>query len=255
MVEQQKTDEESGAPVTRARPASGFASRVLNIFVEPKRVFDFLRDRGDFWRPFVFHFLVLSVMGYLTLPGVKEFTAQYMNMLGRETPAGVVLKDYIMAPVNVAIGLAISFAVLGFVIWLVALIFAGSARYGQAVSLAAYTYFPVLLGKVVNSFTLMVAKPVLGDPVAMTVAASPAINYTSLAQFIGGSPILQTAFLPVGIFTLWALYLLVIGLRRSAGVSATAAWVAAVTILAVQMGLYALIAFSISMGLKAAGAG
>ena len=254
MDESQRTEVERGAPSEPSPRPYGFASRILDIFIEPAKVFDFLRDRGDFWRPFLFHFVVLSIFTYVALPATKAVTAQYTSMLGRPGSPEPGITDYVTAPINTAISLAIGFLVIGFIVWLAALISAGKARYGQALSLAAYTYFPVLLGKIINAATIVLVKPTLGDPMAMTVAMAPVYNYTSLAQFIGNSPILQTALLPAGIFTLWALYLLVIGLRRSAGTGAGAAWGTALILLLVQIGVYAGIAWSIGLALKAAGA-
>lgn len=255
MDENQGAVKEKG--ITPAVPPSGssFARRVLDIFVEPSKVFDYLRERGDFWRPYIFHVVILVVVTCLALPAVKQVSSEYAGLMGRATPAEVALRDYLMMPVQVAVGLAISFAVLGFVFWLAALISAGRARYGQALSLAAYTFFPVLLAKVINGITLMITRPSLGDPAGMLVTQAPVTNYTSLAQFFAGQPILQTALLPAGVFTLWALYLLVVGLRRSAGASTGAAWVTALILLVVQVGLYGLMSFGMAMSLKAVGAG
>ena len=255
MDENQGALSDSSGPLPPTPSRYSFASRVLDIFIEPKKVFDYLRNRGDFWCPYIFHTVVLVIVTCLALPAVKQVSSEYAGLMGRSTPPEVGLTDYLMTPVQVAAGLAISFAVLGFVIWLAVLISSGKARYGQALSLAAYTFFPVLLAKVINGITLMITRPSLGDPSVMMVTQAPVINYTSLAQLFAGRPILQTSLLPVGIFTLWALYLLVIGLRRSANVSMVAAWVTALSLLVVQVGLYALMAFGMAMSLKAVGAG
>ena len=232
----------------------GFLNLVLSAFVEPKVVFDYLRLRGDFWRPFLTQGIILAVFSLLAAKPMLEISNAWVRMLGQQEKQMSTL-FYVQLTANSFLGLLISFVIVGFIVWLVGLILTGEARFSIAISIAAYSYFPSLLGRVLDSITIIVSPQIPSTFQEFMPSQMPAMYHTSIAQFIEGNAILNLTLVPIGIFTLWSLYLLVLGLHRSMGVKLGSAYVVGLILLLLQMGFFAFSAWAMQFAIKAAGMG
>jgi len=232
----------------------GLPSLILSAFVEPKVVFDYLRLRGDFWRPFIIQGIILAVFSVIAAKPTLEISNAWLRMLG-QTEKQISPFFYVQSVANSFLGLIIGFAIVGFILWLAGLILTGEARFSIAISVAAYSYFPALLGRILDYITLMVSPQVPSTFQEFLPSQMPAMYHTSIAQFIEGNAILNLALMPIGIFVLWSLYLLVLGMHRSMGVKLVSAYVVGFILLLLQMGFYAFSAWGMQFAVKAAGMG
>jgi len=241
------------APETPEAPPAklpSFGTRLAAIFVEPKVVFDYLARRSDIWPPFIALAVMAIVAGVLALPASIGGQALIASAVGRPAPevnAAAYVKAAVSAPINIMVGILL----IALVVWLVALLTTGSAPFGRAMSVAAWSLFPATLGALLNGIVVAAVHPEVRSIHTFVADQSPVLHYTSLgALFTGTGPILSMVLLTISVFYLWQLWLLFIAARRSFGVSTVGAWTLLVVLLLLQVGFAALGGWGISLLLK-----
>jgi hypothetical protein len=155
---------------------------------------------------------------------------------------------YIVSIIQAPIQLIIALLIMAVIIWVVILLTTGSAGYGKAISVAAWSYFPSALGLLLNGIVVSAVQPEIQGLASMLTDQMPVIHYASLnALFAGSGAVLSMVLMTVSIFYIWQLWLLFIGARRSFTASPTGASVLVIVFLLLQLGFAALIGWSMSM--------
>jgi hypothetical protein len=203
--------------VSAAPPAKPGAEDLFEIFYAPSKVFE-RRRGGEYGLPLVVLVVMAAVIFFATKGLMDpimdaERAMQLAKTTAKMTPeqaeqvraasSGALAGTITM--ISIPLAFLISPFVLGFIAWLVAKVAGVTVRYGIAVMIAVFAWYPRLVEMVVN---------------AAQMALLPNIQPTSrlavslgVGRFLDGAhPNLATAVLSrVDLFTLWVTFLIGLG--------------------------------------------
>jgi len=200
---------------------------LLKVLYEPGAVFERLREKPSFWRPFIAICVVQIVLGVLQLPYTKAaMAAQFAQMQARGAagpadPSKFALIGLLFLP----IGLLLIFLILAALLWVLVSVFVGEAKFATLLSVTTYAGITFVLLSVAGLATLML-KGVQG--ITSPADLQPALGLDLLVPEAGRfTTALLKAFNP---FSIWGVILTAIGVqtthRTSKGTAYTVAAVA-----------------------------
>ncbi len=192
----------------------GLLSRIMNVFVNPQKLFVYLKHKPDFWAPLVLTILISMISGYYIGPIAIDEQIQRienntripeearMKMIDNLEASKTGTRRLIAVFVPPLISVPLFFLIIAFIFWAMGnFVFARQVRFGQMFAAVTYANLvPLLLGTVIKLPLIM---------------ATHSINVqTSLALFL--SPEQQGTFLysllsSFDVFNLWYLAVLGIG--------------------------------------------
>ncbi len=229
-----------------------FGTRLLSVFVEPKVVFDYLSVRSDFWRPFITASAITMVITYFTVPITWSIQKDLMLAMGKPLPEQGINPTLIafLGAVFAPVGLAVALIISAGIVWLLALLMSGSARYPQVLSIMVYSFFPTLLATVIGAVVMLVTNPQFTGMETVLQTLQPVQYYTSLAAVIPSGLFVSKLLSHVSLFTIWGLYLLYIGLVRSIKMKSAQSLTIVVIMLILQLAVASYQAFQLAGGMK-----
>ena len=200
---------------------------LVKVLYEPGAVFERLREKPSFWRPFIAICVVQLVLGVLQLPYTKAaMAAQFAQMPARAgggapDPSKFATIGLLFVP----IGLLLLFLISAALLWVLVSVFAGDAKFATLLSVATYVGITFVLLSVAGLATLML-KGVQG--ITSPADLQPALGLDLLVPEAGRfTTALLKAFNP---FSIWGVILTAIGIqtthRTSKGTAYTVAAVA-----------------------------
>ena len=200
---------------------------LVKVVYDPGAVFERLREKPSFWRPFIAICVVQLVLGVLQLPYTKAaMAAQFAQMPARAgggapDPSKFATIGLLFVPIGLLLLLLISAALL----WVLVSVFAGDAKFATLLSVATYVGITFVLLSVAGLATLML-KGVQG--ITSPADLQPALGLDLLVPEAGRfTTALLKAFNP---FSIWGVILTAIGIqtthRTSKGTAYTVAAVA-----------------------------
>ena len=200
---------------------------LLRVLYEPGAVFERLREKPSFWRPFIAICVVQIVLGVLQLPYTKAAMAvQFAQMQARGAagpadPSKFAMIGLLFLP----IGLLLIFLILAALLWVLVSVFVGEAKFATLLSVTTYAGITFVLLSVAGLATLML-KGVQG--ITSPADLQPALGLDLLVPEAGRfTTALLKAFNP---FSIWGVILTAIGVqtthRTSKGTAYTVAAVA-----------------------------
>jgi len=200
---------------------------LLRVLYEPGAVFERLREKPSFWRPFIAICVVQIVLGVLQLPYTKAAMAvQFAQMQARGAagpadPSKFAMIGLLFLP----IGLLLIFLILAALLWVLVSVFVGDAKFATLLSVTTYAGITFVLLSVAGLATLML-KGVQG--ITSPADLQPALGLDLLVPEAGRfTTALLKAFNP---FSIWGVILTAIGVqtthRTSKGTAYTVAAVA-----------------------------
>ena len=200
---------------------------LVKVVYDPGAVFERLREKPSFWRPFIAICVVQLVLGVLQLPYTKAaMAAQFAQMPARAgggapDPSKFATIGLLFVP----IGLLLLFLISAALLWVLVSVFAGDARFATLLSVATYVGITFVLLSVAGLATLML-KGVQG--ITSPADLQPALGLDLLVPEAGRfTTALLKAFNP---FSIWGVILTAIGIqtthRTSKGTAYTVAAVA-----------------------------
>ncbi len=200
---------------------------LLKVLYEPGAVFERLREKPSFWRPFIAICVVQIVLGVLQLPYTKAAMAvQFAQMQARGAagpadPSRFAMIGLLFLP----IGLLLIFLILAALLWVLVSVFVGEAKFATLLSVTTYAGITFVLLSVAGLATLML-KGVQG--ITSPADLQPALGLDLLVPEAGRfTTALLKAFNP---FSVWGVILTAIGVqtthRTSKGTAYTVAAVA-----------------------------
>src|SRR2546426_6805432 len=185
---------------------------LVKVVYDPGAVFERLREKPSFWRPFIAICVVQIVLGVLQLPYTKAaMTAQFAEMQGRAgagapDPSKFALIGLLFLP----IGLLLIFLILAALLWVLVSVFVGDAKFATLLSVTTYAGIAFVLLSVAGLATLML-KGVQG--ITSPADLQPALGLDLLVPEAGRfTTALLKAFNP---FSIWAAMLTAIGVRTN----------------------------------------
>jgi hypothetical protein len=185
---------------------------LLKVVYEPGAVFERLREKPSFWRPFLAICVVQLVLGVLQLPYTKAaMAAQFAQMPARAgggapDPSKFATIGLLFVP----IGLLLLFLISAALLWMLVSVFAGDAKFATLLSVATYVGITFVLLSVAGLATLML-KGVQG--ITSPADLQPALGLDLLVPEAGRfTTALLKAFNP---FSIWGVILTAIGVQTT----------------------------------------
>jgi hypothetical protein len=234
-----ETNSPTTLPAGAAHEANAMTTpqTLSNIFFEPGRTFEALRERPRFLVAalitlvafMAFYLSYIQRVGYENIINAElETRSQVTEMTDEQKAAGrnIQLKPFVKAirygvPV---IGIAVVLAAGAGIYLLGAMLMGKGMSYKQALSVWTYSSLPPLvLLMTANLILLLVRTPTEDSEIARglngLVKANPGIVVDATAQ-----PVLATALGALDLFALYGLFLAALGMRKVARLSSGSAW-------------------------------
>jgi len=200
---------------------------LVKVVYDPGAVFERLREKPSFWRPFIAICVVQLVLGVLQLPYTKAAMAAQVAQMPARAGGGAPdpSKFATIGLLFVPIGLLLLFLISAALLWVLVSVFAGDAKFATLLSVATYVGITFVLLSVAGLATLML-KGVQG--ITSPADLQPALGLDLLVPEAGRfTTALLKAFNP---FSIWGVILTAIGIqtthRTSKGTAYTVAAVA-----------------------------
>jgi len=185
---------------------------LIKVVYDPGAVFERLREKPSFWRPFLAICVVQIVLGVLQLPYTKAaMAAQFAQMPtrgggGAPDPSKFATIGLLFVP----IGLLLLFLISAALLWVLVSVFAGDAKFATLLSVATYVGITFVLLSVAGLATLML-KGVQG--ITSPADLQPALGLDLLVPEAGRfTTALLKAFNP---FSIWGVILTAIGVQTT----------------------------------------
>lgn len=167
-----------------------------SLLFKPKTESGKIADKPTLWRPATLSLIILmaavAIGVLLTDTSKLSFTDENLNNTER-------IQAFLISAVAVIALYFITYSIYALYLYLTVKMFRHFSSYRELLSLAFFVSIPVSLGELLKeSSPLFTAKE----------------NITSLASYLGGSPILQGAAAPLELFNIWSLIILGFGLHQ-----------------------------------------
>lgn len=203
---------------------------LLKVLWEPGAVFERVREKPAFWWPFLGLCVVQIVIFVLQMP----FTKAMMQARMATAPAGSPdpSKFAAIGVIFVPIGLGIGLLIVGVVLWVLTSIFAGEAKFGTIMSIAAYCAVPsvILLGLASAGVLMMKGVGAISSPMDMQPSVGSLITlFPNAHGFAAG------IFRGLNVFAIWGAVLTAIGITTTHRTSKGTGYAVAFTGLAIGL--------------------
>jgi len=198
---------------------------LINIIIEPGKTFRHIKEKDDWWIPFVLFVVVTWIFLWISGPALVRITAQKMAELGvdRELPKFVEYIKYLGAP----IGTLIMWLIVSALIWFLSNSFGADWNFIKALDLYAYSYVTQAIRSVISIIVLLLR----GIPNIMTIQDLNVATGLNLL-FSPENPKLYALVSGIEVFTIWQFILIAYGISEITGVSKKKAiWVSVITYL------------------------
>ena len=229
-------------------------SRLINIFVSPGEVFANIRHHPSWLGVILVTSLVSGIYFFtfvhrITPERITNYTVDKIEESGfvqpdqvetlraqtLETNKNPLLR--VFSGVSGFVGQAFLAAFLGLIFFLTAMAMGGNMNYLQAVSVAAFSLFPiVVIQKVMSLVILFLKEPLEIHPIIGQQSLLP--DNLGILISAGESPVLYTLLTYLGLLGFYWLWLMATGIKTAGTrVSSAAGWTGAVIVWALGLGL------------------
>jgi len=198
---------------------------LINIIIEPGKAFEHIKEKDDWWIPFIGLAIVTLIFLWVSSPAMSRLTAQKMAEMGidREIPKAAELIKYIVAP----IATLLAFLLISLILWFLGNSFGADWNYIKALDLYAYSSVIQVIRSILNTSLLLVR----GIPNIMTFRDLSVATGLDLL-FSPENPKLYAIASGIEVFTIWQFILIAYGISEITGISKKkTAWVCVLTYL------------------------
>jgi hypothetical protein len=210
-------------------------SNLINIIIEPAKAFEHIKEKDDWWIPFIALAVVTLIFLWVSTPAMSRIMAQKMAEMGvnKELPKSVDLIKYVFAPIGVLIG----FLVVSLILWVLGNSFGADWNFIKALDLYAYSSVIQVIRSILNSVVLFIR----GAPNIMTLRE---LNFaTGLNLFFSPeNPKLYAVLSGIEIFSIWQFILIAYGVSAITGISKKKAAIVSVILYILSIGISVLFA-------------
>jgi hypothetical protein len=197
-------------------------SNLINIITEPGKAFEHIKEKDDWWIPFILLVVVTWIFLWISGPALARITAQKMAEMGtdREIPKFVDYIKYIGAP----IGTLIMWLIMSVLIWFLGNSFGADWGFTKALDLYAYSSVVQVIRTLLSAVILLIR----GIPNVMTFKDLSVATGLNLL-FSPENPRLYALLSGIEVFTIWQFILIAYGISAITGISKKkAAWVSVI---------------------------
>lgn len=186
-------------------------ANLLNIIIEPGKVFQHIKEKDDWWIPFIIVVVFALIVTWVSAPAIARLTAQMMAERGieRELPAAIGIIKYIFIPIGTLIG----WLIIAVIIWTLSNLIGGNWNFIKALDLFAYSS---IIGVIKQIITIIV---LLMRGLQNIVTFKDLRIATGLDLFFHPeNPKLYALVSGIDIFEIWIYTLVALGISEIAGV-------------------------------------
>jgi hypothetical protein len=185
---------------------------LVNIIIEPVKTFRHIKEKDDWWIPFILVVVIAWTFTAISAPAVARLTAQKMAEMGvdRELPKFMGVIGYISAP----IGTLIMWLLVSVFIWFLGNFFGADWDYIKALDLFAYSSVVHAIRSALATIILFVR----GVPNIMTFRDLNIATGLNLL-FSPENPKLYALVSGIEVFAIWQFILIAYGVSEITGIS------------------------------------
>lgn len=211
-------------------------SGLINIIIDPGKAFTHIKEKDDWWIPFIGVVIVTLIFLWVSSPVMSRIMTQKIAEMGtgaREIPKAAELMKYIFAPIATLIG----FLFMSLILWFIGNTLGGDWNYIKALDLFSYTSVTQILRSILNTSLLLIR----GIP---NITTFKDLNMaTGLNLFLNSeNPKLYALFSGIEVFSIWQFALIAYGISELSGISRKKAAITAIVLYIVSLGISALFA-------------
>ncbi len=210
-------------------------NNLINIIIEPGKAFEHIKEKDDWWIPFLGLVVVTLIFLWISAPAMSRITAQQMAQMGidRQIPKSAELIKYVVAPIATFIG----FLFISLILWFFGNAFGTDWNYIKALDLYCYSSVVQIIRSILNTSLLLVR----GIPNIMTLRD---LNIaTGLNMFFSPENPKLYAFLSgIEVFSIWQFVLIGYGISAITGISKKKAAIVSVILYILSVGISVLFA-------------
>lgn len=206
-------------------------SNLLNIIIEPGKVFGHIKEKDDWWIPFILIVVVAFIVAWVIASPTARLTAQKMAEVGvdREVPAFL---GYIMIPVGTLIG----WLVITVIFWMLSNAFGGDWNFIKALNLFAYASVVGVIKSIITVAILLIR-----GLENITTVRDMGIDTGLTLFFHPESTRLYLLMAGIDIFQIWVYALLAFGISELAGITRKKAAIVSIITFIITLGFRVLV--------------
>lgn len=249
----EKPEEAPGKPAAEEPTAEtveeiGLLQRIFGVFLQPEKVFNYLKVKPDIWTPIILAALIGIASSFLVYDiAIQDTIAKFeQNENIPDEQRDMIIDSieqrssgawrYVSIFVFPVIGTLVIFALVAGVYLLIGnVILGGKTGFKQMLSVFGYSYLILAIGSLVVKIPLMIAKGTIKVHTSLAAFLSPDSSETALFRFLDS----------FDIFTIWMLIVFGIGLatlyrfsRQKAMMGVFVPWLLYVLIFGVALGSF-----------------
>jgi hypothetical protein len=217
-------------------PKGGFLSSIVDIFVDPFKVFARIDAGLSWWKPFALVSVVTMIMSYLMLPLQQKLVELNMRNLNEEQLQKAVEGFGKFAPLQlimVPIGLIVVYLIVAGVVHLAINIMSSCSNFKKTLSLISFCGIITVIEQIISMVILRMRG------VESIESASDMKFSLSLAPLLGeGNGLLSAALQSLSIFSIWYYVVLILGIaaifkisRKAAIVPVLPIWIVSIIVI------------------------
>ncbi len=208
---------------------------LINIIIEPGKAFEHIKEKDDWWIPFVGLVVVTLIFLWVTGPAMSRMQTQQMAQMGidKEIPKAAELIKYIVAP----IATLLAFLLISLILWFLGNSFGADWNYIKALDLYAYSSVIQIIRSILNTSLLLVRGiPNITNFRDLSVA-------TGLNLFFSPeNPKLYAIVSGIEVFSIWQFVLIAYGISEITGIPKKKAATVSVILYIISLGFSVLFA-------------
>ncbi len=203
-------------------------SNLINIIIEPVKTFQHIKEKDDWWIPFILVVVVGLIFNWISSPATSRIISQKAaEMGGGEIPEAMQYLQYIAVPVTTFLG----FLLASLILWLLGSSLGADWNYIKALDLYSYSAVPLAIKSVLNIIILFIRG------VQNITTFKDLYIATGLNMFFSPeNPKLYALFSGIEIFTIWQFVLIAYGISNITGISKKKAAVVSVISFLITLG-------------------
>lgn len=205
---------------------------LIKIFVEPYKAFQHIKEKDDWWIPYLIFSLILIITQIVLFPIVNRIMSEFMIRNEMQNPAGNLFFFRILGLLSIPIVTIITFLFLSFLIYLFTFIFGKNLSFIKGLDIVSYISMINSIKRVIETIVIILRKNTITSFADMRLKSGLDLLFNVENRR------LNLILSEIDIFNIWFYVLLTLGISYITGIDKK------------KSGIISFIIFIISLGLK-----